>query len=345
MTELWWIVLSIFCMWYVLLVTEHITHIHKSATVLVLWAVMRLVVDVALPDQTDALNTAFIASGGNTFGLIIFLLCSMWLIEILSHYNFFSFIKQKVTDYKLPIRKQFWLIAWMTFFLSAILADLTVTIAMIQICKKMFRWHNLLVIGIAIVLMANIGWLRSPVWDTTTIMMRLANKFSASQIVSYTFLPALIGGVVASYVLSLSLDCCEDEDANCDCAPIPQTHVPFVFGKSEKTVITLCLLSFALPLVISRIWLPPYLWSLLGLWLVWLCIGFFRIAHPKQSHLNAHVEHMLQKTDLSTIVFFVWILMAVWVLEHVWVLSAFTQSIFGDNPSDSVMIFGSLLLW
>jgi len=65
-------------MWYVLLVTEHITHIHKSATVLVLWAVMRLVVDVALPDQTDALNTAFIASGGNTFGLIIFLLCSMW---------------------------------------------------------------------------------------------------------------------------------------------------------------------------------------------------------------------------------------------------------------------------
>ena len=275
-------------------------------------------------------------AGAEIFEIIIFLLTAMTLVEILVHYQFFDIIRNKIAQYRMSDRQQFYVVSLLTFFLSAALDNLTITIVMIQIARKFFRDQALLVVVAGIVVIANAGGAWSPIGDVTTIMLWLADKFSAAQIISRGILPSLALGITATLMMGRQLSSRKPKEA-------PKQAERLRLTQSEKVVIGTALGSFSLPLMMSFIGLPPYLGLLLGLGSTWLIIEFLRARSSQTTHLEANIDHLLQKTDLTSIKFFVGILLSVSALKTLGVLEILSHSLFGADPS-FWRVFGSNVL-
>lgn len=129
----------------------------------------------------------------------------MTLVEIMIHFRFFDLVKEKIARLGMSDRGQFLLIAVLTFFMSAMLDNLTITIIMVQIARRFFTPKNLLPAVTGIVIAANAGGAWSPIGDVTTIMIWIAGHVSSREIIFEGFLPALGMGIVGTYFISRHL--------------------------------------------------------------------------------------------------------------------------------------------
>jgi Na+/H+ antiporter NhaD/arsenite permease-like protein len=179
--------------------------------------------------------------------------------------------------------------------------------------------------GALIVIAANAGGAFSPIGDVTTIMLWFAQKFSALQVIGYGFLPSLTLALVAAGWLLHHIRSKELLQ--------PEAEIKIHMSRSDRIIILATLGSFLLPLVASTLRLPPYLGLLAGLGLVWLLIDVAKQARPQPSHLDAHIKHFLQKTDMESIQFFLGILLAVAALHALGLLDVFTEALLGHEPS------------
>jgi len=151
----------VFMLGYFCITLEHKLKTHKSAIALFIASVLWIMASFSgLPHELIVEKLHH--TGGEIFGLIVFLLAAMTIVETLIHFRFFDIVRSKIAALGLADRGQFLLISTITFFFSALLDNLTVTIIM----------------------MANAGGAWSPIGDVTTIMLWLAGKFSAMQIIT-----------------------------------------------------------------------------------------------------------------------------------------------------------------
>lgn len=319
---------------YALITLEHKFHTNKSAIALALAAVLWVLAILIIPDH-KLIEHTLEEAGAEVFSIVAFLLAAMGLIEILNHYRFFDLIRIKLLQLKLSEKKQFLMMGFLTFFLSAILDNLTVTIVMVQIARRFFKDQNLLVAAAGIVIFANAGGAWSPIGDITTIMIWLADKFTTWQIISQTFLPSAVLAVVSGFLLSKQIKPSQFDD---------ESESGLRFSTGEKVVISACLLSFTFPIIMNGIGLQPYLGLLLGLGFVWLLIDFAKTRSKTPTHLNAHIEEILQKTDISSIKFFIGILLAVNALHVFGVLEALSHTLFGEHQEFMRVVWGNILL-
>jgi len=325
----------IFIAGYVFITLEHTVKTHKSGIALLMASLLWIVVAFSglhHETVTELLNHA----GSEIFGLIVFLLAAMTLVEVLIHYRFFDIIRARITQLGLADRGQFLLLMLLTFFFSAILDNLTVTIIMIQIARRFFSEERLLIAATGVVILANAGGAWSPIGDVTTIMLWLADKFSASQVILWGFLPSLAMGIIATYFLSKHFS-----------KRRGGTEKPeeVVICRPEMTVIALAFGSFTLPVIFHLAHLPPYMGLLFGLGVTWLAIEYFKHYSKEDFETKrTSLERLVQKTDISSIKFFIGILLSVSALGALGVLDTLSLLMFGDVPTAERLIIGSSIM-
>ena len=314
---------------YLLITLEHRFNLHKAVTATALGSGLWILIAFL---QGHAAEVALEAVASEIFGLIVFLLAAMTLVEILIHYRFFDLVYVHLKRLHLTDIHQFWLVGIIAFFLSAVIDNLTTTIVMLQIARRFFGGKNLLVAAAGIVIAANAGGAFSPIGDVTTIMLWLAGKFTALEIMSWGFVPALSLFFVSSFLLSKKLekDTTDTEEGDSE---------GFSLLRSERLVIFSAFLSFTFPVVAHFFGLPPYIGLLFGIGLVGALVTFFTKIRTHQSHLSLDVEKILKRTDLASILFFIGILLAVAALKHLGILAEISSTVFGSNPS----LFGYIL--
>lgn len=325
---------GIFVLGYLLITLEHKLGTHKSAIALALAGILWLLVVFSGVDP-HTITHHLEEAGTEIFGIVAFLLAAMALVEILIHYRFFDLIQVRLSKFGLSDKGQFFVIVFMTFFLSAILDNLTVTIVMIQIARRFFTEKNLLVTAAGIVILANAGGAWSPIGDVTTIMLWLAHKFSAFQVITEAFIPAAALGVASAVLLGRQITTTTRKKEKMSIAKL---------STGERSVISLALLSFSLPLAMNLIGLQPYIGLLLGLGLVWMLIEFVKRRSNVESHMSANIETLLQKTDISSIKFFIGILLSVAALQALGVLEVLSHVLLGQNPEMTRIIAGNTVL-
>ncbi len=327
----------IFIIGYVLITLEHQWKINKSLTATALAAI--LWAGIALSGANHhAVEIAIEHLSAETFSLVVFLLAAMTLVEVLVHYRFFDLLRSKLFALGLRDSAQLVLIVSISFVLSGIIDNLTTTIVMIQIARRFFKGHNLLVAAGAIVVAANAGGAFSPVGDVTTIMIWLAGKFTALEIILWGFLPSLAIMLTSLFFFVRQLKRDSGD------TPIEKGEDVRLIS-SEKIIIGLAFTSFLLPPFAHFVGLPPFMGLMLGIGIVGLTIGWFaNTSKQKETHLSMDIEKLIGKIDMTSLLFFIGILFAVGALGHLGILDIISQNLFGEDPATSRLIGGIVLL-
>ncbi len=190
---------AIFLFGYLAISLEHRLFVNKAAVSLFLAITLWVIMALTLP--ASGIQAAISESTADIFSVVIFLLTAMTLVEILIHYHFFDLIENYLRARNWNTYQLGWALVAVAFFFSAFLDNLTTTIVMIQIARRLFCPKDLLRIAAAVVIAANAGGAFSPVGDVTTIMLWFAHKFTATHILLQGFLPSALLAVSSSWLL------------------------------------------------------------------------------------------------------------------------------------------------
>jgi Na+/H+ antiporter NhaD/arsenite permease-like protein len=311
---------AVFVIAYAAIAVEHLTKVNKSASALVcaglLWTIYAGSVG-ALDRITEELSESLT----RTAQIVFFLMGAMTVVEVMDAHNGFEIITRRIRTSSLSLL--LWLVGFVTFFLSAILDNLTTTIVMVSLLRRLLARHEdrLFFAGI-IVIAANAGGAWSPIGDVTTTMLWIGGQVTAVPIIKYIFLPSLLCLVVPLSITAFVLrgrraTSVEQEEVNHGSPAIDfERNVMFFLGLSILT---------AVPVFKTLTGLPPFMSILFGLGILWL-VGDLMLRHRADDfkhHLT--LGHALSRIDMSSIMFFVGILLAVATLEHSQVLAGLAK--------------------
>jgi len=326
----------VFAVGYLAIALEHNTHVNKAPITLVMAGILWFIASLVNPTE---ISHALTEAGSEIFGITIFLLAAMSLVEILIHYRIFDVIRAKMLSYNITQAQQFVILGAVAFFLSAIVDNLTATIIAVQIARKFFWGRNLLVMMVAIVILANAGGAFSPIGDITTIMLWIAGKFGALEIITRAFLPSLALALVAGFMLKRKI-VSEAHIEGADTAPVDVEPMT----RSEKLITVTALVSFFFPILAKSVHLPPVVGILFGLGVTWILVEVLKHISPVRTHLTASIENLVQKTDIASIKFFVGILLSVAALHTLGVLNYISTFVYGEVQTTSSIIVGNVAM-
>lgn len=329
MTTLTLAIVIVFCIGYFFIAIESITKINKAAIALLMlvatWTLFMLDPASYLPrtvyDQMESVVSEAIERHlGSTSTTLFFLMGAMTIVELVDQNGGFNFVRDVMKTRSK--RALLWRIAFMTFFLSAILDNLTTSIVMIMILRKLVRDRKDRIIYASLVIIAaNSGGAFTPIGDVTTIMLWNKGVITALGVISELLVPSVISMVIPAYVLSLSLK-----------GQLTfTTEQPRTVQASDLTAMQRKIIFFLgvgglifVPIFKSITLLPPFVGILLVLGVLWTVTEVF-YAHLKapeeKGAMQKRVAQMLSRIDMSTILFFLGILMAVACLETIGVLT------------------------
>ena len=240
--------------------------------------------------------------------ILFFLLGAMTIVEVVDHHQGFKIITDKITT-KNKV-KLLWIIGILTFFMSAALDNLTTTIVMITLLKKLIddketRW----LYASIVVLTANAGGAWSPIGDVTTIMLWIGGQITALNIILKVMIPSLVSAIVPLTILSFMLKGeitrPEVEKAK-DFTTEKERNIIFFVGVSALLFV---------PIFKTTTHLPPYMGMLLGLGTIWALTELMHKHKSEEDKRHLSVISVLSKVDVPTVFFFLGILTAVASLQ------------------------------
>ncbi len=310
------ILILIFVLAYAAIALEHPLKVNKTATALLGAGLLWTVYALAAPNA-DVVGQELGESLMSTAQIVFFLMGAMAIVEVVDAHNGFEVITAKIKTTQLS--RLMWLVGFVTFFLSSILDNLTTTIVMVSLMKKLLdkREDRLFFAGM-IVIAANAGGAWSPIGDVTTTMLWIGGQVTTAAIMKGLFIPSMINLLVPLSVTAWMLR------GRLVQAPVRSDNA----GKIETSVFERQLMFFlglgilvAVPAFKTITHLPPFLGILFGLGILWL-VG--DLIHREKE--DEHKEHLtlasaLTRIDMSSVLFFVGILLAVATLEHTHILT------------------------
>jgi Na+/H+ antiporter NhaD/arsenite permease-like protein len=326
-------IVILFCIGYFCIAIEAVTKINKAAIALLMfvgcWTLFMIdpasYIAAAVGDmKASAVAEVIEHHLGATGTTLFFLLGAMTIVELVDQNGGFNFVRDTLkTKSK---RSLLWRIAFMTFILSAILDNLTTSIVMIMILRKLVSDKKDRIIYAALVIIAaNSGGAFSPIGDVTTIMLWNKGVITAAGVISEIFIPSLVSMVIPAYILSLSLkgELVPQKDTvvieENDCLTAGQRKMIFFLGVGGLIFV---------PIFKTITHLPPFVGILLVLGVLWTVTEIFYVRIHQESEDTANntctqkrVSKMLSRIDMDTILFFLGILMAVGCLETIGVLT------------------------
>jgi Na+/H+ antiporter NhaD/arsenite permease-like protein len=309
--------IAIFVFAYAAIALEHPLKINKSGSALVgaglLWTIYALSAgDAHL--VSEQLGESLLG----TAQIVFFLMGAMTIVEVVDAHNGFDVITTRIKTSRLSTLM--WLVGFVTFFLSAILDNLTTTIVMISLMRKLLAKHEdrLFFAGI-IVIAANAGGAWSPIGDVTTTMLWIGGQITSLAIIKSVLLPSLVCLLVPLGIVAYVLR------GQAVVAPARASES----GKLRTTAFERNLMFFmglgilvAVPAFKTITHLPPFLGILFGLGLLWVVGDLVHRRKEDDAKQHLTLVHALTKIDMGSLVFFIGILLAVATLEHAHVLTA-----------------------
>lgn len=334
MSQLTICIIVVFILGYLFIAFESVTKVNKAAIALLMfvvcWTLFMLdpgsYVSGAVGDHVaSAVSDVIEKHLGSTSTTLFFLMGAMTIVEIVDQNGGFNFVRDVMkTKNK---RGLLWRIAFMTFFLSAILDNLTTSIVMIMILRKLVQDHKDRIIYASLVIIAaNSGGAFSPIGDVTTIMLWNKNAITAVGVIKEVLLPSIISMAIPAFVLQYSL---KGELAVPTSNEATATVSQDFSDGQRKAIFFLGVGGLMLvPVFKSITHLPPFTGILLVLGILWTTTEiFYRGVHRKSDGMSKRVSNLLSRIDMSTILFFLGILMAVACLETIGVLAALGQGL------------------
>lgn len=349
MTTLTIAIVSVFVLGYLCIALESLTKVNKAAIALLMfvfcWTLFMIDPGSYISSAIGG-NMALAVSDviekhlGSTATTLFFLMGAMTIVELVDQNGGFNFVKDMM---KTKSKKALlWRIAVMTFILSAILDNLTTSIVMIMILRKLVREHkDRIVYASLVIIAANSGGAFSPIGDVTTIMLWNKGVITAAGVISEILVPSLVSmvvpGLIMQYMLKGNLPevvpSAAASDAGQDFSG-GQRKAVFVIGVGGLMFV---------PVFKALTNLPPFVGILLVLGVLWTTTeAFYRQLPHDKNHdgTQKRVANLLHNIDMTTILFFLGILMAVACLEEVGVLTALGKGLNETFAGNHYMVTG-----
>ena len=316
---------------YLCIALESFTKVNKAAIALLMcvvcWTLLMIDPSSFYPQIVDGSVIHHISEViehhlGDAGGTLFFLMGAMTIVEIVDTNGGFNCVRDAIKTRSK--RKLLWRVAFMTFFLSAILDNLTTSIVMIMVLRKLVQdREDRLLYAALVVIAANSGGAFSPIGDVTTIMLWIKGVITTQGVLSEIFIPSLVSMVIPAAILSFSLKGKFDKSQNLVVNEVSQ------FTKTQRNIIFWLGVGglIFVPIFKTITHLPPFMGILLVLGVLWTVTEIFHYNTSEDDTMAKRVSDLLSKIDLSTIMFFLGILMVVAVLQEIGVLTALGQGL------------------
>jgi NhaD family Na+/H+ antiporter len=310
------VLISIFIIGYLAIALEHKVKINKAAIALIT-GVLCWTVYILYADDVKVVENNLSHHLGELSQILFFLLGAMTIVELIDAHDGFEIITRRITT--VNKKRLIWIICLLTFFLSAILDNLTTTIVMVSLVKKLMDDKNdrLMFTG-AIVIAANAGGAWSPIGDVTTTMLWIGGQISAYNIIIKLLLPSIVCLLVPVFALGFILK-----------GNVTRPALDVETGESEpiekhRNIVFISGIGILLliPVFKTVTHLPPFMGILLGLGLLWVIV---EILHSNKDEVDRKfytVTYALRKIDAPSILFFLGILLAIAALESTGLLTS-----------------------
>ena len=327
MVSLTLLIVVVFVIGYLCIALEGFTKINKAAIALLMfvgcWTLFMINPGEYLTGLTPETTASTIAGIidhhlGGTAETLFFLMGAMTIVEVVDKNGGFNFVRDILqTRGK---RTLLWRIVFITFFLSAILDNLTTSIVMIMVLRKLVPDHkDRMIYASLVIIAANSGGAFSPIGDVTTIMLWNKGVITAAGVMEEIFIPSLVSMIIPTLLLQRSL---KGELALVDTNKATDYEV-LDFSKTQRKIIFVLGVGglIFVPIFKSITHLPPFVGILLVLGVLWTATElFYRAEHGDNEGIKHRVANLIAHIEMSTILFFLGILMAVACLEEIKVL-------------------------
>ena len=303
----------LFVIGYIGIASEHVLHINKATFALimcgVLWAVY------AMCGHDPNLSEDMILALGDTCEIVVFLIGAMTIVELIDRYGGFNIIVHHIKAKNK--RGLMWVLAVVAFFLSAILDNMTTTIIMVMMLRRMLsdqkeRW----MFASVIVLSANAGGAWSPIGDITTIMLWMKNYVSSLDLIENLLIPSLVSVVVPTWIATRFVKSEPVEALNESDRRVGYVLSEHHYGLSVAILVCGVAGLLFVPVFKAVTHLPPYMGILISLGVLWLVTELIVRHYELDGKMEGRISQVVKNIDMSTILFFLGILMAVAALSQ-----------------------------
>jgi Na+/H+ antiporter NhaD/arsenite permease-like protein len=309
------LLIVIFVLGYTGIASEHLIRINKAATALIT-GVLCWAIYIISSTNKHVVSEQLTEHLGELSGILFFLLGAMTIVELIDVHNGFEIITKRITQTNK--RKLLWIVSFITFLLSPVLDNLTTTIVMVSLIRKLIKSPDERLSFICMVVIAsNAGGAWSPIGDVTTTMLWIGGQITASNIVIQLIVPSLVCMLVPLTILTYRLKGNVERpapDVNDNAAIVSPRTQNIVFFSGLSILILV-------PVFKTLTHLPPYMGILFGLGILWVIT---EIIHGNKDGDDKHflsVAYALRKIDTPSILFFLGILISIAALQVTGVLN------------------------
>lgn len=326
----------IFVVGYTAIALEHNIKINKTASALITGVLMWTVFALVNGDK-ELINHELLEHLGDISSILFFLMGAMTIVELIDSYNGFEVITEKIKSTNK--RTIIWIIGFLAFFMSAMLDNLTTTIVMVALLRKLIddRETRLMYVGV-VVIAANAGGAWTPIGDVTTTMLWIGGQISALNIMVKLILPSLISLLIPLFAISLQLN------GNVG-RPFLATETYTKLSKQQQQIVLILGLSMLImvPVFKTITHLQPFMGMMLGVGILWVVTEIMHRKHDENDEkFGRNLVEVLGRIDLPSILFFLGILMAVASLQSSGILEHVSRFLDKEihNTNITVMLIG-----
>jgi Na+/H+ antiporter NhaD/arsenite permease-like protein len=328
-------IIIVFILGYLTIAFEGVVKIDKAAAALIT-AVICWTIYIFSGDQIE-INQELSGHLGAISSILFFLLGAMTIVEMIDAHDGFQIITSKIktTD----TRKLLWIVSFIAFFLSSILDNLTTTIVMVSILRKIIqdKETRLFFVGMTVIA-ANAGGAWSPIGDVTTTMLWIGNQITPLKIIYTLIVPSLVCLLVPLLITSFKLKGKVDSFKETN-------ELSNTTEKERMQVLVLGILILILVPVFKTVThLPPFMGILLGLGIMWIVTEWIHKGKNDEDKDTLSVVHAIRKIDTPSILFFLGILLSISVLESTGQLRQLAQYLTENIGNESMIVIAIGLL-
>ena len=294
----------VFIIGYLTITVEHVTKINKAAAALftatICWAIFFSCTQANLSQDISTLQD-YVAEVSQ---IVFFLIGAMTIVELVDSHGGFKIVTDFLTTRSK--RKLLWLSGFVGFFLSSVLDNLTSTIVMVSLLRKLIPDpEDRKVFGALTVIATNAGGAWTPIGDVTTTMLWINGQISTLAIMKALLIPSLVCLVVPLLWESTRFKGSYPKvDLKALKQPEPRATLMFFLGIGALV---------SVPVIKVLTGLPPFMGMFIGLSVMWIVTDLLHNKHDERKHLR--VPHILTRIDISSALFFLGILLAIKSLE------------------------------
>ncbi len=314
------LIIFIFIIGYTAIAFEHKLKINKAAIALIT-GILCWTIYILNSTDFNSVENSLSHHLGELSQILFFLLGAMTIVELIDAHDGFEIITRRITT--LNKRRLVWIICVLTFFLSAVLDNLTTTIVMVSLVRKLMNDKNdrLLFTG-AVVIAANAGGAWSPIGDVTTTMLWIGGQITAFNIIIKLLLPSMVCLMVPllalSFILKGNVQRPSPDEGDTGDEVYNERHRNIVFFSGIGILLLV-------PVFKSITHLPPFMGILLGLGILWVIVEILHSDKDEADRKFYTVTYALRKIDAPSILFFLGILLAIAALESTGQLSSLAE--------------------